>query len=160
MMTGPDEMTQANGSTGLPRIALILGAAGLLPQIAVVLTLLTHAPATRFGALALGYAYAALIFSFLGGLWWGIAAKSAAPPAWVWIAAVLPSLVALATAWPWMVGLAWPGPSLIVLGLGLIAALGVDVALVKRGLAPRGWLTLRLPLSLGLGGLTILTALL
>lgn len=145
---------------GVPRIAMVLGWAGLIPQILVVLTLLGDDPATRFPALALGYAYAALIVSFLGGLWWGIAVKSADPPPWLWIASIAPSLIALASAWPWMVGLAWPGPSLVALGLTLIAALIVDVALVRRNFAPPGWLRLRMPLSLGLGLLTVLAALL
>jgi hypothetical protein len=144
----------------LPRLATMLGFAGLLPQIAAVLTLLGNDPATRFPALGLAYAYAALILSFLGGLWWGIAAKSDGVPRWVWVAAVAPSLVALASAWPWMVGLEWPGPSLIVLGFALIAALGVDIALVRLRLAPSGWMALRAPLSLGLGALTIAAALL
>lgn len=139
---------------------MVLGLSGLIPQILVVLTLFGDDPATRFPALALAYAYAALILSFLGGLWWGIAVKSDDPPRWLWIASVAPSLVALASAWPWMVGLPWPGPSLVALGLALIAALGVDLALVRRDLAPPGWLGLRLPLSLGLGLLTLLTALL
>lgn len=145
----------------LPRVAYILGLSGLLPQIAVVAVLLSHNPAGRFTALALGFAYAALILTFLGGTWWGLAA--AAPdraPAWVWVAAIVPSLIALATAWPWTVGLPWPGPSLVVLGVSLIAAVAVDVALVRLALAPTGWMRLRVPLSLGLGGLTLLAAVL
>ena len=59
-----------------------------------------------------------------------------------------------------MVGLAWPGPSLVALGIALIAALGVDVALVRDGFTPPGWLRLRVPLSLGLGLLTLVAALL
>lgn len=143
----------------LPRLAYWLGLSGLLPQVAVVAVLLSGDEAGRFTVLALGYAYAALILSFLGGLWWGLAAAAStrAPP-WLWIASVVPSLVALATAWPWTVGLRWPGPSLVVLGVALIAALGVDAALVRMGLAPPGWMRLRVPLSLGLGGLTLLAA--
>ena len=72
----------------------------------------------------------------------------------------MPSLIALVSAWPWMVGERWPGPSLVLLGVALIAALAIDVALVRRGIAPPGWLVLRVPLSLGLGTLTILAALL
>ncbi|WP_242096472.1 MULTISPECIES: DUF3429 domain-containing protein [unclassified Sphingomonas] len=139
----------------LPRLAYGLGLAGLLPQIAVVAVIASGDPFGRYTALALGYAYAALILSFLGGLWWGLAAKADAPPRWLWFAAVAPSLVALASAWPWAVGLAWPGPSLVALGVALIAALAVDQALVRAGLAPAGWMALRLPLSLGLGVLTI-----
>ncbi len=146
-------------SGGIPRIARWLGLSGLLPQIAVVATLLGGDPGVRFSALALGYAYAALILSFLGGLWWGLAARAPdRAPDWLWIASVAPSLIALATAWPWMVGLAWPGPSLVVLGVSLIAALLVDRRLVALGLAPPGWMALRVPLSLGLGALTLVAA--
>ena len=80
--------------------------------------LLGGGPDVRFTALSVGYGYAALIFSFLGGVWWGLAAMGGArTPGWVWVAAVVPSLLALATAWPWATGGTWPGPSLIVLGV-------------------------------------------
>ena len=39
--------------------------------------------------------------------------------------------------------------------LGLIAALAVDWRLHKTGIAPSWWLSLRVPLSLGLGGITL-----
>ena len=145
----------------VPRIAFVLGLAGLVPQVLVVLALLGEDPATRFPALAFGYAYAALILSFLGGIWWGLAARAPArAPTWMWFAAVAPSLVALATAWPWMVGLAWPRPSLVVLAIALIAALAVDARLVALAVAPSDWMRLRMPLSLGLGLLTLVAALL
>lgn len=142
----------------LPRLALGLGYAGLLPQIAALLLLAGGDPEVRFSALALAFAYAALILSFLGGLWWGLAAKADAPPSWLWVAAIAPSLVALASAWPWAVGLSWPGPSLAVLGAAVIGSLEVDRRLVVLGIAPPGWLHLRLPLSLGLGALTLAAA--
>ncbi len=142
-----------------PALARALGLAGLLPQLAVLFVLLEHNEELRFSALAMGYAYAALILSFLGGLWWGLAAKAEAPPAWLWVVAVAPSLVALASAIPWAVGDPWPGPSLILLGLTLIAALAVDWRLQATGIAPKWWLHLRLPLSLGLGTLTLLIGL-
>lgn len=112
----------------------------------------------RFNALALGYAYAALILSFLGGLWWGIGASHARPPEWLWVAAVTPSLIALASAAPWALGEPWPGPSLLILGVALIAALAIDIALTRRNLTPPWWMALRIPLSLGLGLLTLLIA--
>jgi hypothetical protein len=143
---------------GIPPIARLLGLSGLLPQLAAVALLLSGDPQSRFSALAIAYAYAAIILSFLGGLWWGLAARADSPPRWLWFASVAPSLVALVTAWPWMVGLRWPGPSLVVLGISLIAALLVDRALVKAGIAPPGWMKLRMPLSLGLGVLTMLAA--
>jgi len=152
-------MTVRHAATGgIPPIARLLGLSGLIPQLAAVALLLSGDPQSRFSALAIAYAYAAIILSFLGGLWWGLAARTDSPPRWLWFASVAPSLIALVTAWPWMVGLRWPGPSLVVLGISLIAALLVDRALVKAGIAPPGWMKLRMPLSLGLGVLTMLAA--
>ncbi len=140
----------------LPPIARMLGVAGLLPQLAVVALLLGGGADVRFTALSMGYGYAALIFSFLGGVWWGLAAMGGAQtPAWVWIAAVVPSLLALATAWPWATGGTWPGPSLIVLGATIMGSLLVDLRLKAISLTPGGWIALRAPLSIGLGALTI-----
>lgn len=144
----------------LPPIARVLGFAGLLPQAAAVAVLVLGGTDVRFAALSLAYAYAALIFSFLGGVWWGLAAAADGPaPRWVWIAAVLPSLLALATAWPWATGQTWPGPSLVALGLFIAASLFVDLRLKAAGLTPEGWLALRAPLSLGLGLLTLASGL-
>ena len=145
-------------SGGIPPIARLLGLSGLLPQLGAVALLLSGDPQSRYSALAIAYAYAAIILSFLGGLWWGLAARTDSPPRWLWFASVAPSLIALVTAWPWMVGLRWPGPSLVVLGLSLIAALLIDRALVRAGIAKPGWMALRIPLSLGLGILTLLAA--
>ncbi|WP_277968886.1 DUF3429 domain-containing protein [Sphingomonas echinoides] len=136
-----------------------LGLAGLLPQLAAVAVVFGGDTSLHFSAIALGYAYAALILSFLGGLWWGIAAAAPKQPEWIWVAAVVPSLIALASAIPWAIGTPWPGPSLVVLGVALISALGVDLTLSRQGLVPAWWMSLRLPLSLGLGGLTLLLAL-
>lgn len=50
----------------LPRAALRFGFAGLLPQVIALFLVATDAE-QRWSALAVGYAHAALIFSFLGG---------------------------------------------------------------------------------------------
>ena len=142
----------------MPPITRWLGYAGLLPQIAMVAVLLQGRLEERYVALSFAYAYAALILSFLGGLWWGLAARVEQSPSWLWIMAVVPVLVALASASPWAIGEPWPGPSLILLGIALIASLAVDYVLARDGMAPPGWLALRLPLSLGLGTLTIVAA--
>jgi hypothetical protein len=144
----------------LPPLARRLGYAGLLPQLAMVAVLFQGRLEERFIALSIAYAYAALILSFLGGLWWGLAARAERPPAWLWFASVAPSLIALASAWPWAVGEPWPAPSLMLLGVALIGSLAVDRALMRASIAPPGWMRLRLPLSLGLGVLTLLAGLL
>jgi hypothetical protein len=145
----------------LPPIARALGYAGLLPQAAAVLALLSGNLDWRYIALAAAYAYAALILSFLGGLWWGLAAHAPKQaPAWIWVAGVVPALVAFATGLPWMTGGDWPGPSLLVLAIAILATLAVERNLHRRGLCPVGWLQLRTHLSLGLGALTFAAALL
>ena len=146
----------------VPALPRWLGLAGLLPQFTCLAVLYAGPAEWREAALAIAFAYAALILSFLGGMWWGIAA--AAPAAqrrkalgWLWIAAVLPSLVALACFLPWALDWAWPEPSLVMLGGALLVSLGVDAKL--GALAPRWWLALRVPLSTGLGLATIAAAL-
>ena len=155
------QLTEPEEQSTLPFAARALGLAGLLPQVLVVAALVMGGADAWFAALSLGYAYAALIFSFLGGLWWGLAAKAGTrAPAWAWVAAVVPSLLALASAWPWATGGTWPGPSLIFLGLAIGASLIVDLRLKAAGVTPGGWLALRVPLSLGLGSLTLAAGLL
>ena len=140
----------------LPRIALVLGIAGLAPQVWALLA--TFREADRYIGLAAGYFYAALIFSFLGGLWWGVAASRKEAPEWLYLAAIVPSLIAFATGIPWMTGAEWPGPSLGVLGVGILASILVDRTLFKQGLIDRSVLRLRFGLSLGLGLLTMALA--
>lgn len=48
--------------------------------------------------------------------------------------------------------------ALFVAGISLVAALGMDYKLATGGLSPSGWIGFGMPLSLGLGGLTILIA--
>lgn len=142
----------------MPPAASFLGFAGLLPQLACLAAAWFGAPEWRWSALAIGWGYAALILSFLGGLWWGLAAGSPdegrRAPVWLWLAAVVPSLLALATYLPWVFGARWPGPSLYVLGAAIILSVLVDMRLVT--IRPGWWLSLRVPLSLGLGAATIL----
>lgn len=123
----------------------------------LLLTVLFGGTQWRFGALALGWFYAALIFSFVGGTWWGLSAAASAgesqvaPPAWLWGASVLPSLIALATLLPWLTGEPWPGPSLVLLGLALAASPLIDRRAAMLGLTPPWWMGLRVLLSGGLG---------
>lgn len=147
---------QSASPSPLPPIAMNLGRAGLVPMIGALAAVMSGDPRWQYAAYALGHAYAALIFSFLGGLWWGLAARTEDAPDWLWIAAVIPSLLALLTFVPWIIGLPWPGYSLIALGMAIMASLWVDIRAVAAGCTPHGWLGLRTPLSLGLGIATIL----
>lgn len=142
----------------LPASAKWLGYAGLLPQILAVAMIL-YDPTLEWISLAGGFGYAAFIFSFLGGVWWGLALNAANPPRWLYPVAIIPSLIALATYLPWIWGLEWPEPSLWVLAIGLSLSPLVDLALGKQINLPEGWLRLRIHLSAGLGLLTALLAL-
>lgn len=137
---------------GLGTSALALGYAGLLPQ-AIALALALSGGEWGYIALAGGFAYAALIFSFLGGVWWGQALANKQASAKPFLFAVSPSLIALALFLPWTFGWQWPGPALLYLGVFIGLSPLVDRAL---GFADRAFMRLRIHLSLGLGMLTIL----
>ena len=129
-----------------------LGYAGILPQ-ALAVSLFVTGTEWAWIALAAGFAYAALIFSFLGGVWWGQAMACPKVPQWAFVAAIMPSLIGLALFIPWTLGWAWPEPSLIWLGLFLILSPLVDARL---GLGDAAWMRLRWQLSLALGSLTLI----
>lgn len=139
----------------LPRAAFLLGLSGLLPQVALLV--LTFSPTESLIGLTGGVLYAALILSFLGGLWWGIAAANPAAPLWLYAVAVVPSLFAFASSVPWLIAQSLE-LSLVMLGCGLLATPLVDWRLRAMGLVPEGWLAMRVILSIGLGGLTLLLA--
>ena len=136
-------------TNSLPPLARYLGYAGLLPQVLCV-GLAAGQSAYAYTAIAGGFAYAAAIFSFLGGVWWGQGLH--APRKGQFAVAVLPSLIAVALFLPWTFGWTWPGPQLIILGAFIVLSPLVDRAL---GTTPRGFLALRWQLSAGLGTLTI-----
>ena len=140
----------------VPRSARVLGLAGIAPQAFALIAALS--PTWRFTALSAGFFYAALILSFLGGVWWGVASTHPRAPQWIYPVAVAPSLIALATGVPWMVGALWPWPSLAVLGTALIASPIMDMKLRALGLISDAVLLLRIVLSVGLGVMTWLLA--
>ena len=140
----------------LPRPLIWFSFAGLLPQ-ALCLALILGDSSLRWIALAACF-YAALILSFLGGMWWMAAMLGGLRSARHYAAAVLPSLFGLAALLPWCLGWTWPGPSLVALGLALVTSLLVDRALADQVLYPPGWLRLRTAMSWGLGITTLLIA--
>ncbi|WP_296717028.1 DUF3429 domain-containing protein [Erythrobacter sp.] len=138
-------------ATSLSPAARLLGYAGLLPQI-ICLTMVATGHEWRYSALAGGFAYAAAIFSFLGGVWWGQAVQSGRSSAGIYLVAVMPSLLAVALFLPWTFGWEWPGPALLYLGALILLSPLIDRAL---GYASKDFMRLRTHLSIGLGGLTI-----
>ena len=120
----------------------MLGMSGLIPP--VLLAIVAWFDLRAFGPVAAGFlfTYAALIFAFLGGTWWAFACREESPRLVLLVLAVAPPLL----AW----GLLPARPQTLV-GYGLAALIllspGVDALLHARGLTPRWWLRLRVPLS-------------
>lgn len=141
-------MPELTGRVG--RTARYLGFAGLLPQFAAVVAVAGGVD-YRIGE-RVALSYAALILSFLGGTWWGLAMRREHGQAPLVALAVVPSLVAYAIV------LGHPvlgiDTSLYLLAAALVGTLVVDRRLARSGDAPADWLALRVPLSLGLGALT------
>ena len=144
----------------LPKAAFVAGYAGLLPQV-IAAAMVLSGMEYRWTGLAAAYGYAAFIFSFLGGMWWGLAVTTrnndtAANE--IFALAVAPSLLSLVTYLPWIWGWEWPGPSLAWLGIFLMLSPLGDRWLSSRCALPLGWMKLRWRLSIGLGGITLFLA--
>ena len=145
----------------LPNLARVLGYAGLLPQIAALALLVSGPIEHRNFAELFAITYAALIFSFLGALWWGLAAAHVdRAPAWIWLAGVVPSLISLFVFLPWATGHLGTPSTLFTLALGIAGSALVDRRLDELKFCPPGWTNLRFVLSIGLGTLTAACAIL
>ena len=144
----------------LPKAAFVAGYAGLLPQV-IAAAMVLSGMEYRWTGLAAAYGYAAFIFSFLGGMWWGLAVTTRnndVSANRMFALAVAPSLLSLATYLPWIWGWEWPGPSLAWLGIFLMLSPLADRWLSSRCALPPGWMKLRWHLSIGLGGITLFLA--
>jgi hypothetical protein len=141
----------------LPRSLTLLGIAGWAPQVLCLVVAQGFAP-YHAAALGAGCLYAAIILSFLGGLWWMSGLRAGAGTAWILGIAVVPSLFAWAAVLPLVFGAGWPAPSAVALGLGLLASPLADRAISRQVPVPPGWLGLRTTLSTGLGLLTLAIA--
>ena len=135
--------------TRIPRPALILGLAGLIPFLYGALSVLLP-DLGRLGALwsphhtgaALLQIYGIVILCFMAGVIWGFAARAEGPQATVFYAlSVIPAIFVFLTAF------AEPRPSLVMLILGFLALLAVDATAARRGLTPTWWMRLRLLLT-------------
>lgn len=142
-MSGPMQA----GVAAIPKPALILGLAGLLPFILGALGGWLADPARAGFALNAMLGYGAVILSFLGGVHWGRAlAPDLAPrPPWpLMLWSVTPSLL----AW----GAMFTGAIYAVLVLYIVSytiAFFVDLKAVRVGMFPAWYGSLRKILSIG-----------
>lgn len=135
----------------IPRPALVLGLAGLLPFVWGVatplipalnsLTLNTLGP--RFTGPYVLISYGSVILSFMSGVLWGFAARGPESRYSGYALSVLPAL--------WVFFMVGGGPSqaLSALIVGYLALLRIDWQFSTWGLTPPWWMRLRLILSAG-----------
>ncbi|MBV0913277.1 DUF3429 domain-containing protein [Anianabacter salinae] len=134
----------------IPRGALILGLAGLLPFVWGALTLVS-VEAAEFGMRMLGprfigpfvlLNYGTIILAFMSGVLWGFAARGQGATATAGYAlSVVPAL------WAFFFVGGGAQSAAIILIAGYIGLLGLDWTFWRQGLAPRWWMQLRIPLS-------------
>lgn len=132
--------------TAIPRTALILGLAGLIPFLWGALTMLmpslgqwglTHLGG-RFVGPYIGLQYGTIILAFMSGVLWGFATRATGQTAAAsYILSVIPALWAF-----FMVG---GGPTTAAVNLiaGFLALLLLDWHFWRLGLAPPWWMHLR-----------------
>jgi hypothetical protein len=123
-----------------PRIAILLAGAGALPFLLAAAMILGLIPGE---GRALIVAYGAVILAFMSGVLWGFAARGA--PAWAYVLSVLPALHVFffVTPHPW----AFEGQALAHLIAGFLGVLILDLVYQAKRLAPRWWLSLRIPVT-------------
>ncbi|MFP4463100.1 MAG: DUF3429 domain-containing protein [Guyparkeria sp.] len=118
--------------------ARLAGGAGLVPFVAPLLVLWWY-PAWHDLAITTQHGYAALILSFLGGIYWGVALHRSTAR-WIWLS-VLPTL------WAWPALLLPAGLSASMLASGFVLMTLLDT-IARREAAIREWFfRLRLTLS-------------
>ena len=136
--------------TQIPRSALLLGLAGVLPFVWGALTLLSPALGDwaldtlggRFTGPYVQLYYGVVILAFMSGVLWGFATKATGEQATTgYVLSVIPALWAFFMTG---IGTKASGVSLIVGFLGLLM---IDAAFARWGLAPAWWMKLRVLLT-------------
>ena len=135
----------------IPRPALLLGLAGLLPFIWGVATLLLPALHSltlgligpRFAGQAVLTGYGTVILAFMSGVLWGFAARGAEQSWTGYGLSVTPALWAFFMVGEGAVGAIW------ALMAGFVGLLAIDREFSRRGLTPPWWMRLRVMLTSG-----------
>lgn len=132
--------------TPIPRAALLLGLAGLIPFLWGAATELVP-PLADWAARSLGprfigpyvsLSYGTVILSFMSGVLWGFAARARGEAAaFGYALSVIPAL------WAFLFVGGGPVSAAIFLAAGFAGLLGLDWLFWRQGLAPAWWLKLR-----------------
>ena len=138
--------------TPIPRSALLLGLAGLIPFFWGAASQLAPALADwgtgvlgpRFVGPYVSLSYGTVILAFMSGVLWGFATRAeGAVASSGYVLSVVPAL--------WVFFFVGGGPvsAAIWLAAGFVGLLGLDLLFWRHGLAPAWWMQLRLMLTAG-----------
>ena len=136
--------------TGIPRAALYLGLAGLIPFLWGALSALNPglndwgvgALGPRFVGPYVSLSYGTVILAFMSGVLWGFAAQASGRVAASGFAlSVIPAL------WAFLLVGGGPVAAAIYLAAGFVGLLGLDWMFWRQGLAPEWWMRLRVVLT-------------
>ena len=135
----------------IPRSALVLGIAGLLPFLWGALTVLfpefglqwMNRIGGRFVRPYIQIAYGTVILAFMSGVLWGFATRAEGR-----LAALGYSLSVIPALWAFFMVGGGPHSAAINLATGFAGLLLLDWFFWNADLAPRWWMRLRLPLTL------------
>jgi hypothetical protein len=136
--------------TAIPRSALLLGLAGLIPFVWGAVSQLVpqlgewgmHALGPRFIGPYISLGYGTIILAFMSGVLWGFATRaSGAEAASGYALSTVPAL------WAFLFVGGGPVSAAIYLAAGFVALLALDRMFWQQGLAPEWWMRLRLILT-------------
>ncbi len=136
--------------TQIPRSALLLGLAGLIPFLWSAATHLSPELSAWAGQFLspmflgtyVGLTYGTIILSFMSGVLWGFATKAEGREAgFAYTLSVIPAL------WAFFTVTDASANSIIFLAAGFTGLLLLDVMFTAWGLAPAWWLRLRVMLT-------------
>ncbi len=136
----------------IPRSALILGLAGLIPFVWGALTQLypaladwgTRSLGPRFVGPYVSLSYGIVILAFMSGVLWGFATRASAS-----VAALGYGLSVLPALWAFLFVGGGPESAAKWLTAGFAGLLVLDFLFWRQGLAPEWWMQLRLILTAG-----------
>ena len=136
----------------IPRIALLLGAAGALPFLALAAATVLAPPPYSFTAEILLTGYGIAILSFMGGVHWGLAMRDGRTAQY--------GISVLAALYAWPALLLGTAGGWLYLAAGFVLLFGFDAWAQRRDWTAPWYLRLRLPLSLAAAGSLAVAALL
>ena len=134
----------------IPRSALLLGLAGLLPFLWGAATVLVpglaewgiRAIGPRFAGPFVLLSYGTIILAFMSGVLWGFATKAEGQ-----VAATGYALSVLPALWAFFFVGGGPVSAAVYLIFGFVGLLGLDWLFWRQGLAPPWWMRLRVGLT-------------